>query len=519
MSDSLGDDDSKVLRQNSQIDSLIDTLREQRDRTAGQRRIVSTFDFLRVELLDAASTLSAAIADTRATLEASIGSQQDFRKRALRRAEDAYDEIKAATASAVTSRERWIEQVDVDQSVKKINEQWNAEMAALRTELEQAVGNIGDRLEADLKKIAMDVADDWAQFDPGGFSGIGGRGEIWANRAVKVGGRVAAGIGGLAGGAKVGAIVGGFFGPGIGNAIGLGVGAIVGLVGGILGVNRAIDWLGDKLFRSASAVRERRRRKVSDQLSPLLNKLKENLESAGAKVRRDWLEAIEVDYSNQVAASKAIGLALAELERASSDLDMTIAQVDADLSRELLRTTGRERAAAAITRATRWRGAGIAVDLPEPEFSELVLFPATSVVERIVPTSSAATPAANALQIVRCLTDSPVTVLTMDHDSLSVELAAPLAPGIQAAWEALAQVHSGMNVQINRTGSKEVPRWQRFSSMSSRSNRRHCWHAFAACWSRGQAPSQVPCSRGRRCSQERSRRWSSPASSAAESRS
>lgn len=456
LSDSLGDEDANVLRHNSQIDSLIDTLREQRDRTAGQRRIVSTFDFLRVELLDAASVLSDAIAETRATVEASVGSQRDFRKRALRRVEDAHEEIKAATASALTSRERWIEHVDVDQAVKKINEQWNVEMSALRAELEQAISDVGDRLEADLKEIAVDVADDWAEFELVGFRGIGGRGEIWANRAVKVGGRVAAGIGGLAGGAKVGAIVGGFFGPGIGNAVGLGVGAIVGLVGGILGVNRAIDWLGDKLFRSASEVRERRRRKVSDQLTPILIKLKENLESGAARVRHDWLEAIEVDYSSQAAACRAIGRALAELARASSDLDTMIAQVDADLSRELLRTVGRGRAAAAMARATRWRGAGIAVDLPEPEFSELVLFPATSIVLRIVPTSRTATPSANALQILRCLADRPMTVRTMDHDSLSVELAAPLPPGVQAAWEALAQVHSGIRVQINRTESKGV---------------------------------------------------------------
>jgi len=166
---------------------------------------------------------------------------------------------------------------------------------------------------------------------------------------------------------------------------------------------------------------------------------------------------IEVNASSQAAASEAVGLALADLERAAAELDTTIAQVDADLCPELLRRAGRSRAAAAVTRATRWRGAGMAASLPEPEFSELVLFPtANQVVERIVPTYGAGTPTASALQVVRCLADRPVTICSTTPDSLSVELAAPVASGVKAAWEALAQVHSGAHVQLNSAGSKET---------------------------------------------------------------
>ena len=86
----------------------------------------------------------------------------------------------------------------------------------------------------------------------------------------------------------------------------------------------------------------------------------------------------------------------------------------------------------------------MAVSLPEPAFSELVLFPTgPEIVERIVPTSSTGTPTASALQVVRCLTDRPVTICGMTPDSLTIELAAPIASGVKAAWEALAQVHSG----------------------------------------------------------------------------
>ena len=201
-------------------------LTEQRDRTADQRRIVSICDFLRVELLDTASALNDAIELTRATLEGSTGSQHELRRRARRRVVDAREELKAAIARAMTSRERWIERVDVDQSNSKINETGTREVTALRSELEKSVTDVGGRLDADLKRIAIDVADDWSEFDAGGFRDLGGRGALWGNRAVKVGARVAAGLGGLAVGVKIGAVVGTTLGPGPGNAIGAGVGAI-----------------------------------------------------------------------------------------------------------------------------------------------------------------------------------------------------------------------------------------------------------------------------------------------------
>lgn len=457
VSGALAAEEAQLLHHNSRIQSLISTLREQRVRTADQRRVVSMCDFLRVELLNTASSLNDAIVATRAALEASIGSRRDLRKRAHRRVEDAYEELTAAMANAVATRERWIERVDVDQGADKINQQWDKEIAALRTELEQSVTDIGQRLETDLKRIAIDVADDWSEFDPGGLRDLGGRGAIWGNRAVKVGGRLVAGLAGVAVGAKIGALAGTALGPGLGNAIGAGVGAIIGLVSGLLGVNRAFDWLGDKLFRSATEIHEHRRRKVRVQLSPLLDKLQVNLESAAGKVRHDWLNAVESELAKQAAASAAIDQALAVLCHSSDELDGAVASIDLELSRELLRNIGRERTASTATRATRWRGAGIAVQLPEPEFSELILFPTDDIVERIIPTSTHASPAASALQVIRCLTDHEVTIRYQDSENLSVTLTSPLTPGVREAWEALARVHTGIDVRINRPIEGDAP--------------------------------------------------------------
>lgn len=453
---SLDADDARALLRNSRIDLLISALRLQRDRTAEQRRTASICDFLRVELLDAGSELSNTIGDTRSMLKASVGSQREFRKRAIRRVEDACEELKAAFAGAAAARERWVESVDVDQTVGSINKQWDEEVAALRSELGRSVTDIGDRLQSDLKRIAVDVADDWAEFDAGNFLDLGGRGAMWGNRAVKVGGRVAAGMGGAALGAKVGALVGTALGPGPGTAIGLGVGAIIGLVSGILGADRAIDLLGDRLFRSASATHERRRQKVRDQFSPLLKELRMNLESAADKVRRDWLSAVECEFVEHSAASAAIERALIVLERALTDeLDPTIARIDAELARELLRNIGRERAASSVGRVTRWRGAGIAVDMPEPEFSELVLFPTADIVERIVPTAAHSFPAARSLQIIRCLAGQAVAVHQMGHDSLSVSLGAVVSAGVRESWEALARLHAGADIRVVTEGIRE----------------------------------------------------------------
>ncbi|GHD51739.1 hypothetical protein D9V29_12405 [Mycetocola manganoxydans] len=458
ISGELTDDESRVLHQNSRIDSLITAIRQQRDRTAELRRLVSIGDVLRVELLETASSLADAVLVARAALEASRGSQREFQTRADRRIADAYEELNAAFAGAITSRERWIELVEVDQSDRRINQQWDQEIALLRAEIEGSGADIGQRLEAALKVIALDVADDWSQLDIGGFRDLGGRGAIWGNRLVKLGGRVAAGVGvgslsawaGAAAGAKIGALAGTAIGPGLGTAIGLGAGALIGLVVGLLPAGRFFDWLGDKAFRSSSEVHERRRQKVRDQLAPLLKELNEKLKSASGEMKRTWVQAVEDEVARQSAASDSVEHSLAVLLRISSEeLDPALTRVDTELAREILRNIGRSRAASAVTRATRWRGAGMAVELLEPAFSEMVLFPVDDAVERMLPTSALATMPASALQVIRSLTDREITVHTMQQDRLLLTLGSPATPGVREAWEALAQAHTSIKTRIN----------------------------------------------------------------------
>lgn len=441
---------SAVLRTNSRIDALVSALADQRDRTATQRRVISLFDAAQIELTETSSALVGETLALQAAYEAMVGSRESFRTRALRRVQDAADELQGTFTSEVRSRERWIEEVDVDQPAKEINRRWAKEVDTLRVHLAQATASIGDRLVEDLRTIAVDVAEDWAQFEPGGFKNLGLRGAIWGNRAVKAGGRVMVGIAGTIGGAKAGALIGTFFGPGVGNAVGLALGAVVGLVAALLGVNRLIDWLGDRAFTSATELHARRRKRMREQLSPLLTQLELDLGSAALRVREDWTAAVQSELSRQSQVMAALPRAIGKVEKAAEQIESGIGALDAELSREILMLTGRSRNAESVRKATRWRGAGYVVDLPEPCYSELVLFPPSEAVERIMPVWVGDAPATQALHIMRNLSEQAITVKHMDEHRLVLSYPDPLPAGVREAWESLARAHTGIHVRIDQ---------------------------------------------------------------------
>lgn len=442
-------EESRILHENSRIDDLVQELLTQRDRTAELRPLVSIGDFVRMELLEATSSLASSIVLARASLAACEGNQRDFARRAERRVADALTELQSASGRALAARERWIERVDVDQSDRALNSQWEQEIIQLREDVARDATAVGERLEHALSEIAIDVAEDWSQVQVEGFRDLIGRGAIWGNRLIKVGGRFALGAAGLVAGAKLGAVVGTAFGPGPGSVIGAVAGALIGWIALELGANRAIDWLGDRVFRSPAEVHERRRQRVREQLSQRLSEVREKLVAAEQQVRDGWLESVaHANFRHAASTSAARNLLIALESLTAMHLEPALARVDADIARELLSVLGRGRAAAALTRATRWRGAGMAVELPEPAFSELVLFPLDGSVECIVPTAEYSMRSTSALQIIRSLTDHEVTIHTMKPESLRVSLASPVAPGVREAWESLALAHTGLSTRI-----------------------------------------------------------------------
>ncbi len=449
-SSDLTSDDASDIRLASRVGHLLTEIGVQKDRTADARRVASIGDFIRRELLDAASTTATVTKTVRMMLDTARGSLDDFVRRADRRVDDAHNELMAAFSVALSRRERWIERVDVSLSEAKINAAWASEMGLLKEEISADVDHAGRRLERDLNQIAFDVADDWSHLAVGEFQELGGRGAIWGNRLVKVGGRFATAVGTTVLGAKIGALAGTALGPGLGNAIGLVLGAIVGLLTGLLGLSRGIDWVSDKVFRSAADVRKRRRENVHDQLSPLLVQVNEQLAQAGEVVRATWQRAVEQEAARHSVRIDMLEQAERTLQHTMTmELEPVLAEVDTEIARDLLRIMGRGRAASALIRATRWRGAGIAVELPEPEFSELVLFPVPEDAERVLPTAASAVSSTSAIQLVRNLSDGVVTVREWTDLQVRVELTHPLALGAQEAWQALAWAHTGVRLSIS----------------------------------------------------------------------
>ncbi|HCJ48726.1 MAG TPA: hypothetical protein DHW40_05245 [Microbacterium sp.] len=449
MSDAYSDDDSVKLFRSSRIESLVDAIRVQRDHTAETRRLVSLADFVKHALLEATAEVEDARASVRALLAAIRGSQTDFGRRARRRVEDAHSELKAVFAAAVSARERWIERVDVDKSDKQINAAWDDELRAIQDELDASATNVALRLETDLKVLAVDVADDWSAISTDGFRDLGGIGAIWGNRTVKVGGRVAAALGGSWAGAKLGALLGTAIGGPPGTAVGGVIGGIIGgLVVGLAGT-LGVDWLADRFFRNPADVHQRRRQRVHDQLAPILEDLTHKVEAARDGLREAWLKALDDELARQSAAGDEMEAILDRLSHLSADeLEPALTSVDTELARQMLRSSGRDRAAEALIRATRWRGAGMALELPTSAFTEMILFPMADDVERVVPTRAEASHAMNALQIVRTLADREVLVHRMSEGELVVTLGSQIADGAREAWEALARVHTGATVRI-----------------------------------------------------------------------
>lgn len=445
------EDIARTLLTHSRIESLVEALRLECHRSERPGRITSMFDFLRVELLESASSIDQAAQTIDGVLAAVRGSLNEFHRRARRRISDAHNELKTFVASAVAERERWVETVDVGQSTKAINEAWRRVVQRLSDSVEERVARINDRLVEDLHVIAADVAADWSDFEPGRFSNLGHRAGLWGNRALKIGGRIGSSLGAGALGLKLGVVIGSFLGPpgsAIGGGIGLVVGAALGFLASLFGLDHLIDWLSDHVFSNQERIHRRRREQLHEQLDPILRKVREQLGRLTEDVNKKWIGALVTAHELEILTLTPLEHASQGLTRVTAKLDAVSARLDTELARELLRCFGRHRAADQVDRASRWRGAGMAVDVHQPSFTELVLFPLDGSMGPIIPTSAKAAPNASALQIVRSLSSGRLTVTRSDTTCLSVRLSSQTPPGVIEAWQALIRIHTGIELQV-----------------------------------------------------------------------
>lgn len=439
----LGDDDAitkDTLRANSRIDDLLAVLAEEGEKEP-LRRALSMCDQVRLAVLDLAAFLNEARSQVGNLAAATRGAQKTFVVQAERRVKDARQELETAVGTAVNIRERWFEEFQIDGDVST---QWAEEAKRIEVDVATAAESVSERLRADLQDMRVDTADDWAAFSPGELDDLTGFGQSWANRALKLGSRVGLAVGSMEAGAAIGALFGG-----VGAIPGGVIGGVLGLIAGFTPLQHWIDGAIDLLFRSRVEVQRRRRVEVREKLRPVLMDIREALDKNVNDLVEGWLTTLREQAAEQDAAVDRFELSGGELDRSIVRLRATLETLDLAVARRLLGLVGRTRAAAAVRRATRWQGVGIAIDLPEPLFTEHVLFPIPQTDEPLVAVAEHPTfPATSSLELVTGLFSGAATIRHIAERELELEMTMPTPDGVRASWSDLAFAHTGIRPKI-----------------------------------------------------------------------
>jgi hypothetical protein len=436
-----------TLLTHSRIGDLVSRLHQERDRTAVYRRLLSVCDYIRGDVLDSAATVQTAVTEITAIHERAEGSRLSFDRQAERSIEDARKTLIAALSEIVGRRERWWEDVDIDSDVTQL---WADESKLIAAEITDTLLATHASLVAELAAIQSDVSEDWAAFKPGTFSDLTGYGEAWAHRASQLARQTAPWLSVGGAGAGIGFLVGGPVGAGIGFTVGSIVGGALELIGP---VRDFLDGL-FKLFKSKAEITRERREQVRTQLRPVIVNVREELVTRIHSTVDEWRSAVDQELQAQAQSSAVIG----EVARRLADLAVEVrghfARIDLTTAAHLLSAAGRTRIADAAVRATREQGVAIVLELPEPAYTEQILFPLRPG-DSIVPVPNAGrSQAAHALAIIQGLTTGGITVERFSESALQVDLEEPLLGGIRDVWTSLIRRHTGIAPVINCRGSR-----------------------------------------------------------------
>ncbi|WP_165399928.1 GTPase [Xylanimonas ulmi] len=458
--------EAEQLRSASRVVDLVDLIRAEQDATATQRRLVRVADIVRVPL-----SVAHGLADQLATTTASQEVAAERRRVAVgrksgRAVDDAALVMKTAIRRSVEARRRWVAQLDVDLKDSTINDLWRDEVTSLNAEVRATVSQARDRLRTSLSSIVADADAEWARTAAREFEGLDGGGSARWNLAAKIIGHggltVAALLGGAKGGAALGGVVGTLIGGPPGTAIGAAIGGAVGvLVGGFASGAKAlrsgINKIADSWFRSKKDVHARRRRQLTDQFGPLLDDVEASLDTQLANEIEAWRGAIADEDKRAAASVEAFEAATRVVYGIQTSLSETVAELDLRLTRGLLAEAGRGRLAGAVTRATRLRGAGIAVDLAGDDLTEAILYPPERLVETLTPVPSSSSRGITAFHVLRGATDGKITVASLTRDNVHLHLGSPVPDGVLSTWRDLAQLHSGADaVRLTQDAAEEI---------------------------------------------------------------
>jgi hypothetical protein len=213
-------------------------------------------------------------------------------------------------------------------------------------------------------------------------------------------------------------------------------------------------------LRSESAVLDRRRREVETQIREVLGQAEDAVSEMVPVAVTQWRALVTQEADRLQGGVVALQDASRAIDRLALAVRDSIGAVDTDTARALLGLAGRTRAAAALRRATRWPGVGVALELPEPAFSELALFPIASAPEPLVPTPPAPGEwrSGSALHVVLGLHAGDLWISRMTAQDLSVRVDVAIPGGIRQAWSALAFAHADCATTVDLPPTSRDPR-------------------------------------------------------------
>lgn len=451
-----GIDQAANLRSASRIEDLIAVLATHRESTQhAQLRALRSVDLVREPLVSTRVHLHQAICAAQGQVKRHRGMVADADRRMCRAIDREEAQLKADLAKPIDVRRKWHLGADPG---KGVQEAWKAEATNLGEELDGIFKRAAEQMQRALEDTLDQTAQDWSDIpmpDLDDVSLTKFDSVLW-HRIGKVGVTAAGGLlAGVAVASAQGAVVGSLGGP-IGTVLGAAAGALAGAVVGELG-SRVARWFGS-LFKSEAEVRQERRQQLGEALKRSLDELSKKasegaseLASAHRLALRKWRRttyATLAEADRQIVGWQRLEQYLAVI---TSSLDLTTAQV-------LLEAAGRTRAAGGAVRAVRGPSA-LAVEMTEPAFSEVALFPVSpSPIPMVVAPDHSSMTSGQALNLMAQLAPGQARCVRLTPDAAVFEVAQPgLDDGVLHGWEALLSDFTRTRVAITNSGTDATP--------------------------------------------------------------
>lgn len=420
------------LRRQSRIEDLIALLNEHASST--RQRLLRTLaeaDRGREPLMTAQAEIGIAIATTRDMIERERQVSQDARRRMIRALDGAAQQLRNDIVKPIDQRRNWHNTVDPG---KGVTDRWKDEAAELNKDLEARLQHGLAGFRRAVKGAATQTSRDWESVPMPTLTQtqLTGFGQVAMNRAVKLGvglagNWLAAGAAGAAWGAGVGSVAG----P-MGIAVGLAAGAVVSALAGLLAQK-----LGN-LFKGEATVRKERQAQLGKAIIPKLDELTSSVIQECDRMAGLFRAEIK-QHHQDVTAELAVATRVVDgWELAQHELGTAVAELDAATARALLVQAGRRRVAEHVVRAVR-SPAALAVEMSEPAFSEMALFPVhTSPVPIIVAPRRSQPQAGQSLNLMAQLSPGRLTCIGVTRNAARFRVKGPaIADSFLDAWEAL----------------------------------------------------------------------------------